>query len=129
MKEKNPERIHRVNINLTPEEYSKLEKEWKTSLCKHLGVYVRNILFSRPIVMTVRNRSMDELMEETIRLKNELKAIGDRFNQTILDGHLLQQNSEYRRWLVAYSLDKEILFNKIDEMKKIFQKMAEPWLH
>lgn len=127
MKTKN-QRIHRVNLNLTAEEYSLLEKKWKASLCTHLGVYVRNILFHQPVIQTVRNRSLDDLMQESIQLKKELNAIGNNFNKTTQNLPSLHQHADFKQWLITHALEKEILFNKIDEIKHHLHKMTESWL-
>ncbi len=38
------------------------------------------------------------------------------------------QIREFRSWLITHELEKNILFNKIDEIKNNIQKMGEKWL-
>ena len=67
-------------------------------------------------------------MAEMIRLRTELNAIGNNFNQAVKKLHTLQQIAEFKQWLISYELEKKILFNKVDEIKKHIQKFAESWL-
>lgn len=115
-------------MRLTPGEYSQLRKKWKASTCRKLSEYIRASVFSRPIVATYRNQSLDEFMTEAIRLKQDLNAIGNNFNQSVKKLHTLQQIAEFRSWLIAYEVEKKTLFNKVDEVKKLLQKISESWL-
>lgn len=128
MKEKNPNKIHKISLRLTEEEYTKIERKWKASMCMHFSVYVRNVLFGRPIVMTHRNRSLDDFMEEAIRLKKELHAIHETFASTLEKRSTIQLDAEFENWLISYHLDRELLMNKIDDVKGLLQKVAESWL-
>jgi uncharacterized protein YutE (UPF0331/DUF86 family) len=67
-------------------------------------------------------------MTEAIRLRNELNNVGNNFNQAVKKLHTLQQIPEFRNWIIAYELDKEILLNKVDQIKNNIQKIAEKWL-
>ncbi len=81
-------------------------------------------IFEKPIVTTFRNQSLDDLMTEAIKLRNELNGIGNNFNQAVKKLHTLQQIPEFRSWLITHELEKNILFNKIDEIKNNIQKWA-----
>jgi len=128
MEDKNANRTRIIGLRLTQEEYYKIEKKWKATTCRKLSEYVRDILFGKPVVTTYRNRSMDDFMAEAIRLKQELNAIGNNFNQTVKKLHTLHSIPEFRSWLIAYEVEKKILFNKVDEVKNFLQKMSELWL-
>ena len=67
-------------------------------------------------------------MAEMIRLRGELNAIGNNFNQAVKKLHTLHQINDFKHWLLSYELEKKILFNKVDEIKKHIQKFAESWL-
>jgi hypothetical protein len=67
-------------------------------------------------------------MEETIVLRNELNAIGNNVNQAVKKLHTLQHIPEFRNWIISYDLDKKILFNKVEEIKKHIQKITDKWL-
>ncbi len=127
MKKKDPNRTRIIGLRLTPEEYSKIEKRWKASTCRKLSDYIRRHLFDKPIAITYRNRSMDGLVEELAKVRDELNRIGSNFNQAVKRLHTLDQLTEFRHWLVAYEVEKKTLFNKVDEIKKHILKIAEKW--
>lgn len=128
METENSNRTRIIGLRLTPTEYAKIEKKWKASTCRKLSDYVRRSIFDKPIVTTYRNQSLDEFMSESMRLRSELNSIGNNFNQAVKKLHTLQQIAEFKNWLITYELEKRILFNKVDEVKKHIQKIAETWL-
>jgi hypothetical protein len=128
MEAENSNRTRIIGLRLTPEEYAKIERKWKASTCRKLSDYIRKHLFDKPIVTTYRNQSLDDFMEETIVLRNELNAIGNNINQAVKKLHTLQQIPEFRNWIIGYDLDKKILFNKVEEIKKHIQKITDKWL-
>jgi hypothetical protein len=128
MNQENSTRSRIIGLRLTVKEYAQIEKKWKASTCRKLSDYVRRSLFDKPIVTTHRNQSIDDLMTEAIKLRTELKSLGNNFNQTVKKLHTLQQIPEFRNWIIAFELDKKILFNKVDEIKSNIQKIAEKWL-
>src|SRR3970040_465310 len=127
MKEQN-NRTKWLHLRLTPDEHQKIVKEFSKSTCRKLSDYARKNLMQKPIVNTYRNQSLDDFMAEMIRLRGELNAIGNNFNQAVKKLHTLQQISDFKHWLISYELDKKKLFNKVDEIKKEIQKFAESWL-
>jgi len=103
-------------------------KAFNKSTCRKLSDYARKNLLQKPIVNTYRNQSLDDFMAEMMRLRGELNAIGNNFNQAVKKLHTLHQITDFKHWLISYELEKKTLFNKVDEIKKQIQKMAESWL-
>ncbi|UCS95225.1 plasmid mobilization relaxosome protein MobC [Echinicola marina] len=128
MEGKRSNRTRIIGLRLTPGEYAKIEKKWQASTCRKLSEYVRHSLFEKPIVTTYRNQSADDFMAEMARLRQELNHVGNNFNQAVKKLHTLDGIAEFKRWLIAYEVEKKTLFNKVDEIKKHIQKMAEKWL-
>ena len=128
MKEQNSNRIRIIGLRLTPYEYAKIEKKWKASTCRKLSDYVRRSLFDKPVVTTYRNSSQDDLMAELTRLRSELNAVGNNFNQAVKKLHTLSQIAEFKSWLIAYEVEKNILSNKVDEVRINVKKILEIWL-
>ncbi len=128
MKEQNSNRTRIVGLRLTPDEYAKIEKKWKASTCRKLSDYVRRSLFEKPIVTTYRSGSQDDLMTELARLRNELNAVGNNFNQAVKKLHTLSQIAEFKSWLIAYEVERKILGNKVDEVRNNVKKILEIWL-
>lgn len=128
MKEQNSNRTRIIGLRLTPDEYAKIEKKWKASTCRKLSDYVRRSLFDKPVVTTYRNSSQDDLMAELTRLRSELNAVGNNFNQAVKKLHTLSQIAEFESWLIAYEVEKNILSNKVDEVRINVKKIVEIWL-
>lgn len=128
MEGKNSNRSRIIGLRLTTDEYAKIEKKWKASTCRKLSEYVRRSIFERPVVTTYRNSSIDDLMTELVRLKGELNAIGNNFNQVVKKLHTLNQISEFKSWLIVYEVEKMILQNKVDEVRMNIKKIVEVWL-
>ena len=128
MERKNSNRTRIIGLRLTSDEYRKIEKKWNASTCRKLSEYIRRSLFEKPIVTTYRNRSQDDLMTELTKLRNELNAVGNNFNQAVKKLHTLSQIQEFKSWLIAYEVEKKILQNKLDEVRNNIKKMLEIWL-
>jgi len=126
MKTENRKRI--VGVRFTTKEFEQIENKWKASTSRKLSEYLRKIIFSKPIVATYRNKSLDDLMTEMIRLKKELNGIGNNFNQAVKKLHTLHQINEFKDWIEAYEADKNLLLNKVEEIKNITGKIGEQWL-
>jgi hypothetical protein len=128
MGRENSNRTRIIGLRLTPAEYAKVERKWKASTCRKLSDYVRHNLFEKPITSYYRNQSTDDFMSEMVLLRNELNHIGNNFNQAVKRLNTLNQIAEFRSWLIAYEVERKTLFNKVDEIKKHVQKIAESWL-
>ncbi|HQS22898.1 MAG: mobilization protein [Sphingobacteriia bacterium 24-36-13] len=128
MERENSNRTRIIGLRLTPVEYAKIEKKWKASTCRKLSEYVRRSVFEKPIVTTYRNSSQDDLMAELTRLRSELNAVGNNFNQAVKKLHTLSQIAEFKSWLIAYEVERKILNNKVDEVRNNIKKMLEIWL-
>jgi len=128
MEKENSNRTRIVGLRFTPQEFLKIERKWKASTCRKLSDYIRKHLFDKPITTNYRNQSLDEFMSEMIRLRTELNGIGNNFNQAVKKLHTLQQISDFKEWIIRSELEKKILLNKVEEIKKNIQKMAEKWL-
>ena len=128
MEREKSNRSRRITLRLTPEEYAKIEHKYKASTCRKLSDYVRKHLFDKPVTTTYRNQSLDDFMEETVVLRNELSAIGNNVNQVVKKLHTLQQIPEFREWILKYELEKRILFNKVNDIQNHMQKITDKWL-
>lgn len=128
MERENSNRTRKITLRLTPEEYTKIEHKWKASTCRKLSDYVRKHLFNKPITTHYRNQSLDDFMEETVVLRNELSAIGNNVNQVVKKMHTLQQIPEFKAWIIRYELEKKILSNKVNDIQNQMQKITDKWL-
>jgi len=128
MEEQNKNRTRWLHLRLTKAEYEIIHKRFTKSTCPKLSDFARKNLLHKPVVMKYRNESLDELMIELILLRKDLNAIGNNFNQSVKKVHTLVQIAEFKHWIMVYELEKTVLFNSIDQIKKHIEKLSEKWL-
>ncbi|AOW11029.1 plasmid mobilization protein [Flavobacterium gilvum] len=128
MEEQNNNRIKWLHLRLKPDEYQKIHRRFSKSTCRKLSEYARKNILNEPLTMNYRNQSVDEFMYEMIRLRSELNALGNNFNQAVKKLHTLQQIPEFKAWIIRHELEKKILFNKVEEIKNHIEKISEKWL-
>ena len=128
MKEQNKNRTRWLHLRLAVDEYELIQKRYRKSTCPKLSDYARKNLLQKPIVMKYRNGSLDELMPELILLRKDLNGIGNNFNQAVKKLHTLVQISEFKHWITVFELEKKVLFNSIDQIKKHIGNLSEKWL-
>lgn len=128
MRKENSNRTRIVGVRFTPQEYVKIEHKWKASTSRKLSDYIRKHLFNKPVTTNFRNESLDEFMSEIIRLRAELSAIGNNFNQAVKKLHTLNQIPEFKVWIISSELDKKSLLEKVEEIKEYIRKISIKWL-
>jgi hypothetical protein len=128
MKEKKSTRTRIIGLRLTINEYDQLNKKCRNSNASKLSEFVRRLLFNKPITVYHRNKSLDDFMAEMIRLRTELNAIGNNFNQAVKKLHTLQQIEEFKGWILNHESNTNELLQKTDEIKNYIKKIAEKWL-
>jgi len=128
MSEENNNRTKWLHLRLKPEEYDKLHKHFSKTTCRKISDYARKVLLDKPIVTTVRNKSLDDLMAEIIVLKSELNSIGNNLNQTVKKLHTLHQIPDFKGWILTYETDEKLLLKTTEEIKNCILKITEKWL-
>jgi hypothetical protein len=127
MQETKDNRTKLVTLRLTLTEYQQLSSRFKTTTCRNFSDYLRKVLLTGKVTVLTRNQSLDDFMAEMIELRNQLSAIGNNFNQAVKKLHTLEQIPEFKTWIITSDLQKQILFNKVDEIKKRINQFAEKW--
>ncbi|WP_374173178.1 plasmid mobilization relaxosome protein MobC [Flavobacterium tructae] len=127
MKEKNTNRTKWIHLRLTPAEMDLLNKRFEKSLCPKLSDFARKNMLGKPIILKYRNQSIDDFMIEMSKLRTDLNAVGNNYNQEVKKLHTLQQIPEFQQWISASQTKKEILFDSIENIKKCVFKLAEKW--
>jgi hypothetical protein len=125
------EKINKTRIlqaRFTPAEYEKVQKKFSKTTCRKLSDYVRKALLDKPVTVNLRNQSLDDFMTEVIKLRSELNAIGNNYNQLVKRLHLLQEVSEIKSWLIYHESARTILFGKMDEIKSKINSIDDKWL-
>ena len=117
-----------LKVRLTSNELKSLQNKASNSSSKKLSEYVRKMLAGKPIEIYHRNQSLDDFMTEMIALRNELNAIGNNYNQVVKRLHTLQHLEEIKTWLLLNESTRQILLNKITEIKLKIIQINDKWL-
>ncbi len=128
MEEQETKRSQWLHLRLKPAEHQQIHRQFTKTTCRKLSEYARKVLLNKPITATYRNQSLDDFMGEMMRLRQELNSLGNNFNQAVKKLHTLTQISEFRTWLITWELERKILLNKVEEIKKHINKIADEWL-
>nr|WP_295924659.1 plasmid mobilization relaxosome protein MobC [uncultured Dyadobacter sp.] len=128
MREENNKRDKWLHLRLNSEEYRQLQTNFKRTTCRKISEYARKILLSKPVTVNHRNASLDELMTELIRLRNELTAAGNNFNQAVKKLNSLSRISQFQDWIMEYESDKRKLLGQIEDIKNHIAETSKKWL-
>ena len=118
----------RIYVRLKENDFHVLHKRLAATTCKKLSEYARLVLLNKPVTVNQRNQSLDDFMREMIKLRNELKAIGNNLNQSVKKLHTLNQISEFKTWLIANEIHQKVLAEKVDEIKSKINQISDKWL-
>lgn len=127
MSETNNNRTKWLHLRLSPKEYEQLSAEFKRTTTRRLSVYARNILLGKPMIASHRNKSMDDLMTELIRLRTELNSIGNNFNQLVKKLHSTQQTESITALLKTSEKERMRLLEHIAGIQLFIEKNAQAW--
>lgn len=119
---------HRIDVRLTTAEYAKIENQFKTSTCRNKAQYVRELIFHRPIRISHRNESLDDLMEEIVILNREINSLKDALSKTLEKLYRDKDSLGIQQSLLQTQLMVTSLLKKMDEVKTQMEKITEKWL-
>ncbi|MFA0960313.1 mobilization protein MobC [Roseivirga sp. BDSF3-8] len=80
----NTKRIHRITLRLTDHEIDKLRKLLSKSRGDHtLSQLIRRMLFDKELTVNTRNASLEEVKNELILMRTEIRRVGVNINQVV----------------------------------------------
>jgi hypothetical protein len=125
MKEEQKEKFKWISFRVTPHDYDLIYSHLKKSRSRKMSDYARRVLLQKPVVVTYRNQSTDDFLSLAMGLFKTLNGIGNNFNQAVKKLHTLRDIQEFRTWYMTWSVERQTLLNKIDEVKRLTVKMIE----
>lgn len=114
-----------IAAKMSRQEYEEVNRHLKKTTCRNLSDYVRKVMLCQPVNICYRNRSADEVLEELIRIKNELSALGSLFGKSVERLRSLEQSGEIRTWILLNEQDKETLFSQIASIRTSMHQLYE----
>jgi len=127
MKESKTVRKKWFKVRVTEDELKKIKAFSRPAVGRGVSNYARNILLQKPVIVKYRNESANDILSEMIRLKNELNAIGNNFNQAVHRLHTLDKIPEIKIWLLHNEIVKQSFMNKVEEIRLKMIKIHEQW--
>jgi hypothetical protein len=127
MKEKKS-RTRVVGLRLTPEEFEKIDHWRRQSTTPEISEFIRRVLFGKPITMQQRNQSLDDFMAEMMRLRTELNAVGNNFNQAVKRLHQLKEAGGVGEWAKQYEKSQLALLEQVGAIKEKIKEVSVQWL-
>lgn len=128
MKSEKVNLTRKVTVRFKPEEYNRVNVSFKATTKKKLSEYIRYVLLEKPVTVYTRNQSVDDLMAELVRLRNELSAIGSNFNQLVKRLHTATHLQEIKALALESEKDKEKFVEKVSEINRKISEISGQWL-
>jgi hypothetical protein len=117
-----------LKIRMSATEMEQLKKLQEASTEKDTSNYVRSVALRKPVIVTYRNKSADDFLQEMLQLRKELNGIGNNFNQAVHKLHILDKIPEFRSWLQQNDVLQKTLVAKVEEIKKRMNQLYDQWL-
>jgi len=117
-----------IHVRLNKSEYTIISTQWKETTEQSLSEYARRILLKKPVIVLHRNASADDILLEMMRLKNELHAIGNNYNQAVHRLHTLDTIPQFMAWVLANEKLKQSFLEKTEEISLRMHQIYEQWL-
>lgn len=118
----------KVTVRFKLEEYSKVTISFKATTKKKLSEYIRYVLLEKPVTVYTRDQSVDDLMAELVRLRNELSAIGSNFNQLVKRLHTASQFLEIKELTQASEKQNKKFVKIVSEINFKISELSGKWL-
>ena len=67
-------------------------------------------------------------MLEMVKLRNELNAIGNNYNQVVKKLYFLKQLDEFKIWVSTNESITQTILKKVDEIKSKITQINDQWL-
>lgn len=126
-KKERANRTKKITVRFTEQEYYKIELSFKTTTKRKLSEYVRSVLLDKPVTVYARDQSLDEMMFLLSRLKNELSAIGNNFNQLVKRLHTASHFEEIRALAQSSEKSREMFLEKMGQINQKIAQLADQW--
>ena len=114
-------------LRVSEEELTKIKGFCDATTSRSASEYARNVLLHKPVIVTYRNASIDELLNEMIRLKKELNSINVNFNLAVERLHTFDKFFEVKAWLIENETTIENFMNKTEEIRLRMIQIYEQW--
>ncbi|RQO30401.1 plasmid mobilization relaxosome protein MobC [Taibaiella sp. KBW10] len=117
-----------LHLRLNEGEYALLLQHFNKTTERQLSVYARKILLSKPMIASVRDEGLQDILVVLSKLQKDFNGVGNNYNQMIHKLHLMVALPEFRDWILRYEKEKLVLFSAIELIRDYVVKTGEVWL-
>jgi hypothetical protein len=64
-----------MSFRFTEEQFEAFNQARKNTLCRTKSEYAKKLLLGMPVTMIYRNRSLDDFIEASVKIRKELKVV------------------------------------------------------
>lgn len=116
-----------IQARMNDQEFERFQSYRKKSSEKKDSTYLRKVALQEPVTVFYRNQSADDFLTEAIRLKRELNAIGNDFNQAVHKLHTLDRIPEFRNWIMENEKTRDRFMAKVNQIITCLYEIHNQW--
>lgn len=120
-------RRFRVTVRLREAEYRTLQKRAGDTASGEMADYIRQVLTHKKIEHFYRNRSMDDWIDELSKMRRELSALGNNFNQIVKKINSTGGKQEFAFWLREATAMQGELLQRVAAVQGKIDQFAAQW--
>jgi hypothetical protein len=127
-KNRDPLLTHSIRTRVRAVVFQRLQNLVKTNDCQSLAELTRRILSREKIICYHRDTSLDEPLEELIRIRKELNAIGVNINQITHSFHTSDTPGKQVFHSLKIAEEYKKVGEKVDFLSKMIFELGQKWL-
>ncbi|WON93814.1 plasmid mobilization protein [Sphingobacterium sp. UGAL515B_05] len=128
MKENKNNKTKMIFVRLEEAEYDTLINRQKKTTERNLSAYIRKILAGKPMIKSVQNESLHEVIVTLSLLQKDLNGIGNNYNQMVKRLHTTDKIPEIKVWMQHYLDERQHIIDATITLKEYLDKTAQKWL-
>ncbi|MGJ1435703.1 plasmid mobilization protein [Sphingobacterium siyangense] len=128
MRDKRNNKTKMIFVRLEEAEYDTLIGRQKKTTERNLSAYIRKILAGKPMIKSVQNESLHEVIVTLSLLQKDLNGIGNNYNQMVKRLHTTDKIPEIIAWMQNYLNERQHILDAIKTLKECLDKTAQKWL-
>jgi hypothetical protein len=117
-----------IQAKVSEKVYNRLNQMLQNSDCHYMGELVRRILSREKITCYHKDASMDAPMEELIRIRHELNAIGVNINQITHSFHISDSPGKQVFQSLRVAEEYKKVGDKVDRLLTMVFELGQKWL-
>lgn len=117
-----------LHIRLTPDELQKISGNHQRTTSRELSAFARKRLLEDPLTYYTRNASLDEGLQELVRLRRELSAIGNNLNQLTRKLNSFTTTPGLTAMSEALKLVREKVDRQLTQINNGINQLGRQWL-